>query len=386
MERTLRLSLNQFENVPDLLRPFPEKDLAYSGILVNLANLYHQYYLDSYNSGPPNPDPATFEHLRFLAATSDFRLLGDGIGVHPGIRRHKSNELGQAFCRVFLHDYMRITYFAHMAHVLGRSSNPPFRSVSVERVQEGDAPDYLCASASSQVYLAEAKGRYSSISFASREFDSWRRQFCRITVKNPNGQKRSVKGFIVATRFGTEDHPRVNSQIFAEDPERPGEEALDEESTATLQRQIARIHYGGVASKLNQHLLAAALLGGFPIPEELQFPATVWELRLGPLAGSRFVGGYFSPLGQLQGHEENRGIVFVSSDPFRLDVGRGTFFGLEEAIFKHLTQMARLGPEGRVLLRPYESGRPFYSAVSIMRDGTILAPLEFLAAVQQVVL
>src|SRR5215469_9875628 len=101
MERILQLFLNRFDPIPDTLRTVATSNTGRATIDINLASLYHQYYLDSFGLVPPDPDPTNFEHLRFFAPCSELRLRGDGIGIHPEIRRHKSNELGQAFCRVF---------------------------------------------------------------------------------------------------------------------------------------------------------------------------------------------------------------------------------------------------------------------------------------------
>jgi hypothetical protein len=383
MERTLRLSLNHFDPVPERLLEVPSSNTARENIPINLASLYHQYYLDSFGVAPPDPDPTNFEHLRFFVPGSELRLRSDGIGIHPEIRRHKSNELGQAFCRVFLHDYLDIIYFAHMAHVLDRLAQRPFIRVRVQRIQDGDAPDYLCASTSTgSVFLAEAKGRYASVSFNNREFDKWRKQFCRVVVKNTNGRPRKVKGFIVATRFGTEAQPRVSSRLFAEDPESPGEEPLDIELSANLREHVVALHYGTIASRLNQPILAAALQTGFTVPEEIFFPATVWQLLMGPLQGKRFVGGYISAHGTLPVRQHQGHVMFAPPDPFRLDVGYGTFVGLEESIFQQIAAMVR----GRTIAAELNALEPppfFYSAVSIMRDGTILAPVNFLSPVEE---
>src|SRR5579859_6602536 len=108
MERTVRLSMNNFAGIPSSLQAVP--GVPTTQLSINLANLYHHYYEDCYGTQPPNPDPAQFEYLQFLAPTSDFRIRGDAIGVGTAVRRHRSNELGQAFCRMFLHDHCGITY------------------------------------------------------------------------------------------------------------------------------------------------------------------------------------------------------------------------------------------------------------------------------------
>jgi hypothetical protein len=291
MERTVRLALNRFARVPDSLRVAPTIDVPRAELSINLANLYHHYYLDSYGKMPPDPDPAQFEHIQFLAPTPDLRFRGNGLGLGTAVRQHRSNELGQAFCRMFLHDHCGISYFAHMEHVLYHQRGDSFAPVRIERIRGGDAPDYLRAANMHDVFLAEAKGHYTAISFASKEFDSWRDQFCRVVVKNSGGQALSVKGYVVATRYGTETKQRVFSGIFAEDPQSPGERLLQFEDDHDLGSRTIRVHYGEIATKLNQPILAASLIGGFVVPEEMRFPATIWEFQMPPLNGSRFVGG-----------------------------------------------------------------------------------------------
>jgi hypothetical protein len=47
MDRTLRLALNNFLAVPNSLRQDPAVNAARADIVVDLASLYHHYYLDS---------------------------------------------------------------------------------------------------------------------------------------------------------------------------------------------------------------------------------------------------------------------------------------------------------------------------------------------------
>jgi hypothetical protein len=272
---------------------------------------------------------ADFEHLQFLLPTNDFRVQGDGIGASTSIRRHRSNELGHAFCRWFLHDHLNITYFEHMEHVLRRSVHRAFAGLRVERTSVGDTPDYFCAESVDKIFLSEAKGRCSSVSFSSAEFASWRAQFNRVAVKDHAGHPRTVKGFIVATRFATETKPTVRTTLFAEDPQTPGDGPLSAEDGFQLGATVISAHYGEIAAKLNQPLLASALTNGFSVPEEIRFPVTIWTFQMEPLKGVRFVGGYYpSAAGSLPVRQVDGRIIFDLADPLRLDVGRGTFFGV----------------------------------------------------------
>jgi hypothetical protein len=66
MEKTIGLALNRFNAVPPSLMGNPSGNRPQSEIVVNLASLYHHYFLDTRGREPPDPDLAQFEHLQFL--------------------------------------------------------------------------------------------------------------------------------------------------------------------------------------------------------------------------------------------------------------------------------------------------------------------------------
>ncbi len=388
MERDINVELNKFEIIPNSLRIFDDMNVFNKITKVNLARLYHHYYLDTYGKVPPNPDPSQFEYLQFLTNTSDFRFLGDGLGSSTSARRNRSSELGQAFCRWFLYEHLNITYFAHMEHVLDKNMHPSFRSFNISRVKSGDTPDYFCAEGVNKVFLAEAKGRYSSISFKNKEFEKWREQFKTINIKDNAGNIKSIKGYIVGTRFVTEeDKDSINTTVYAEDPRTEGELEFGENFEQELRSLIISLHYANIAEKLNQPILASALRQGFSIPEQINFPGIVWEIQFGPFAGRRFVGGYYSkePV-QIYKYNNGKSIGFNSNNPFDLNSPGVTFFGLEEKIFKYLTENVR--QRFRLFLDipefTYEGPEYFYSGISVLRDGSILSPIEFLKPVDEV--
>jgi hypothetical protein len=79
-------------------------------------------------------------------------------------------------------------------------------------------------------------------------------------------------------------------------------------------------------------------------------------------------------------------ITFLPDDPFRLDIGRATFLGLEEKIFRQLVGIARGGPRLAAEVRRSEQFLPFYSGVSMLKDGSVLGVLDFFNPVAQIVL
>jgi hypothetical protein len=256
----------------------------------------------------------------------------------------------------------------------------------VERTSAGDTPDYFCAESVDKIFLSEAKGRYSSVSFGSAEFASWRAQFNRVVVKDRAGHARSVKGFIVATRFATETKPTIRTTLLAEDPQTPGDSPLSAEDRFQLGATLISARYGEIAAKLNQPILASALSNGFAVPDEIRFPVTIWTFQTEPLRGVRFVGGYYpSAGGSLPVREVDGRIIFDLADPLRLDVGRGTFFGVEEKIFQQVVGLARGGTSLAPQIDRFEQIEPFYSSISVLRDGSVIGPIEFFLPVQQAI-
>ncbi len=201
---------------------------------------------------------------------------------------------------------------------------------------------------------------------------------------NSKGVVQSVKGHIVATRFATEESPRVNSKLFAEDPQTEGESQLDERATQALADATVGIHYSKIALKLNQPLLAAALWNGVRLPAEILLPVTLWRLEIDPVQERIFVGGYYpGPTGVPAFTVRDGSVQRANTDPFRLDQPNGTFIGVEIGIFRSLVASCRsTGTLGRQIPQ-LESSATIYSAISMLRDGSVLGPIELFTPIQR---
>ncbi|TVU89665.1 hypothetical protein [Vreelandella titanicae] len=386
MKREFDLKLKDFPTIPNSLRKNATKNFAKSSVDIDIARLFHHYYIDKHGKCPPSPDLSQFEPAMFLTNENAFRFSGSGFGNYPAAKQAGSNQLGQALFRWFLHDHCGITYFAHMHNCLNRSVHRGFGQIKINRVDDGDVPDYLCAKNTNQICIGEAKGRYRSIGFRTKEFDNWRNQFNRIEVVDKGGAKISVKGYIIGSRFATEKSPRVRSTIFAEDPATPGERGLSEMESDFIRKGIVSLHYARIVEKMNMPLLAAALESGSQISDELRPRATVWEFQLGiDNLPKRYVGGYWPKAnGFLPFRIENGKPVHNPSDPFRLDSEDPTFIGIEESIFKQVAALARSNDNAGINVSQYPDPGPFYSAISTLRDGSIVAPSEFFIPVDVV--
>jgi hypothetical protein len=323
MLKTIKLAINAFASVPTGLKDSGDSKKAVPQIVVNLGDLYHHYYLDSWGQAPPDPDPAHFEQVRHLMPCPDFRFQKHGLGVAKTFKGNKSNELGQAFCRWFLAEHIEIVFFAHLEEVRDHGALAAHGGVSVQTddTTSGDAPDYFCTNGSGSVFIAEAKGTSHAVGFTAKQFQVWRNQFKRVKVLGAGRVPMQVKGFIVAMRWATElDSSRVFTKLSAEDPTTTGDRRLSDEG-GSLAAAIKSLHYAASLDKLHQPLLSAALRRGFQISDDLQFRLVVWESLLPTLRGLRFVGGYYpaNPQGVLPMSLEDGKFVMLPADPLRLD-------------------------------------------------------------------
>lgn len=391
VQKTVKLALNAFPTTPSSLIE-PDTGITAARIDVELADLFHQYYNDTYGEAPPSPDPAHFEHVQHLLPCKDFRFKWNGQGINKTAKGHKSNELGQAFCRWFLSEHLDIDYIAHLDEVRDHGALAQFGDirVSTKPGTEGDAPDYFCATGDNQVCLAEAKGTGHAVGFGTRAFQKWRDQFERVEVRDASGGLVSVKGYVVAMRWAFEgDSTKTFTTLSAEDPQTPGRRSLGErDGDVSLAYATKSLHFAASLRRLRQPLIAAALQSGLQIPPDLLFNATVWKSLWPPIAHLRFVGGYYpSRFGATLPYRlEDGKLVHTPPDALRLDIASGTFVGIEERTFKMLAATARDGPARIGELRPLERTRAGYSGISLLRDGHVLGPIEFFYPIESITL
>lgn len=380
MNRTINFKLNSFPQTPALLRANPQTGNSLTRFSFNLARLFHHYYLDGYGATPPNPDYSNLEYLQFLTASNDFRFLGNGPGVNTQKKRTISQELGQAFCRLFLHDFCGIVYFAHMDKIIDKTIHPAFSGISIKRISKGDVPDYFCAKSSQQFYIGEAKGRYSSINFTTTEFNNWRDQFKRIHVLGASGNPIKTKGFIVATRFATENHPNVFSELLAEDPETNGSELTNDSiENINFYKLIIINHYGRILSRMGLNLVSNSLIQGFELPAELTYNLPVWQCLAPPFLGRLFVGGYFAQ--ETPKFITNKNMHFFSPDILKINSSTPFFIGLELSVVKSIFQACRGNWNILNEIRPSDAIDFGISDFAWSNDNTVSGSLQYFALV-----
>jgi len=120
MNRNIEFHLNKINPTPYSLRLDAAIDYPAQTTEINLGQLFLHKYFDEFPSGPPNPDPSSFEYLQYISAAFDFRFHAHIAEASLTKRREISLSMGQAFCRLMLAEHFGIIYFAHMNDVLGR--------------------------------------------------------------------------------------------------------------------------------------------------------------------------------------------------------------------------------------------------------------------------
>ncbi|MBE9003883.1 hypothetical protein IQ259_02265 [Fortiea sp. LEGE XX443] len=407
MKRTLKLNLNNFDPIPESLAEslplLPNFSDHVDFLEVDLCELFHHLYLDNYGQNVPNPNPIHQLYINMLTDEDEFCFRGDGLGSHKEAKIGESNRFGKAFCRWFLYKHCSITYFAHLDKVLGRKNHgfSKLNGFNLRRIDKGDTPDYLCFDERKNIpYIAEAKGTYSSISFKNAKFNEWRNQFKRVQLVDSKSKTYSIKGYIVATRFKNEHNSRSESQILAEDPITNGEFPI--ENNDDLSRRFRRFiycnHYAYIFNKLKLPLLGTALEFGFNIPQSIRFTVGLWRCLVPPILEQEFIGGYFLPtLSSEQQlfyinpfiYDDSSNLINIPLNPqLNLSLPGFTFFGLERNVFDRVRRITSRGSEFWEQLGVYENEydereeKP--QGLSILRDGSVLAPLDYFQFIETI--
>lgn len=369
--RTIELALNAFPSLPAELLDAAGKPVT--SITVPKSELFHQFYLTKYGEAPAVDD--VFEYWGRLTAGSDWRMKGAGTGADTESKRNVSNELGKAFARWFLYTYLGHTYFCPFDVAMKMSW--PGSGHTWSRRKPGDLPDYVCGpDETSSIHLLEAKGRYSSVTFKTKEFDSFRKQLARARLCDSAGRELAVKGFISAARWGTEETPKVKSKLWVENPWTEG--MRDAGYPESVGRSMVFGHYVSIFQRLQLPVVADSLQFAFPLQGQASNERRgLWVCRTGPLAGSKFVGGIIPSPGHRgywpMYHDGWLGNPLTLHPPVQ-------FFGLEAGMFHSVLQAARAGVDQPTRLEPmFVPDR--LGSLSLLRDGSILGPASYFEAI-----
>ena len=366
--RTIELALNQFPTIPDTLLDATGKVLE--SVEVPLKDLFRHYWAAKY--GEDLPKSGNFEYLRHITSGLDWRTKGRGIGADTESKRNISNELGKAFARWFMYTHVGHTYFCPFSDAIARSQQGTHRW---SRRSKGDLPDYVCGIDSrTPIFLLEAKGRYTSVTFATQEFETFREQLSRASLHDAKGNELAVKGFICATRWATAAQPRVNSKLWVEDPWTEGQRTDSYPEEIGVSMVLG--HYASVFHKLQLPVLADSLRFAFPL-RAAGLRRGVWRCNTGPLAGREFVGGIIPYDDLFNRRVQDRNYRnYRNYDPFVLNPPL-QFFGIERERFHIIVRAAALQANIRALDLNDIHIPESLGAISLLRDGTVLAPADY---------
>ena len=373
MKRTVELHMKAFPAIPASLEDDTNPEGHALDIEVPILDLFLHYWKDKYGVDPgPEPTLSQFEYVNFITDSDDLRFKR-GFGAQKEAKRNMSNELGRAFARWFLTEHLDMEYFADLDAVLTSQPVPQLGSHHVERIEDGDLPDFVAVDASRDIAFVEAKGRRSKIAFTKPEFQDWRDQVERVALVDRSGEYVSAKGYVVATRIVTADNPRTYAGLYAEDPWTHGERRYERGADAHL--GVIALHYGTVLSRLRLDLLAAALLENFTLDEQVTIPAARWTGRHHRISGRRFIGGVSRwPLSAVF----PRGWwPHGPTAPWDLDAPSTTFFGIEEGVLRAVRRIINRGREYANEVEPLVlDGEPTTTLVT-HRDGLVMGPVNY---------
>lgn len=363
--RVIQLSLNKFLPIPTAL--VDSAGGAVKSVEVPIKELRHHYYLAKYGS---DPDDGVFEYLKFITKGLDWRMTGDGIGTDKESRGNVSNELGKAFARWFMSKYLGYNYFCDFSTAMKMSIAGGGHEWS--RREPGDLPDYVCGEDENGVSLLEAKGRYSSVSFTSKEFEGFRNQIARARLCDAAGNELAVKGFISVARWATENKPNIQSTLFVEDPWTEGRRGGEYPRSAG--RSMVLGHYITALERLQLPVLADSLRLSRALPAQGNRERRgIWVCRTGPLQGRRFVGGIIPDSRYaLNWSRYYRG---WSHDPDVL-LPQSEFFGVDRGTFDGLVRAARANHMDSPGIEPVDVPEAL-GAISLFRDGSVLGPVGY---------
>lgn len=380
MTRTIELKLNKFPQIPSALLD-RVAGTHVTQLSVAVKTLLHHYFLAKY--GEDAEDSGNYEYEGRLTTGSDWRFKGSGIGIDKESKRNASNELGKGFARWFLYEHLTFTYFTPLEDLLERVNSDGSRWT---RTRSGDLPDYVCGRNEADLNILEAKGRYKSVTFGTKEFQSFRDQVQCVQLLDGTGAPVQVKGFISVARWATETTPGVRATLYVEDPTTQGRPPGRNGFPQPVGRRMISGHYGPIFEILQLPLHAAAMRSGTALPARATAARGIWECVSGSLQGRRFIGGilpdravrlvgdpwwtFFHYDGPRQyGRWLRRASPFVLARPLK-------FFGVEEHVFKSVLKAANGGANALRAIElasvPEQTG-----SLSLLRDGTVLGPADY---------
>lgn len=227
---------------------------SYHKVFFNMSDLYHSLFTALHGYCFGNSFVPLWQHWeQFIADKPYISFHGQGLGANSETRKGTSNAYGHAFCQLILRQYFNITYFLDVPYLPKVGDYREYEylgnTIRVQRVQQGDMADYICAAGGPalSIYSAEAKGRLRTF---SNEIGGWLGQFQRVGVSLNSSPMRPLKGLLAATRIVDSDrNPRTEPFSYLEDPETFGEGNFSEDDLVKIKNTISYIHYSSILTR-----------------------------------------------------------------------------------------------------------------------------------------
>lgn len=366
-----------FEKCEPLTKAIELDDRKYK-LEIDLKNAFHQGYIDRHGVMPSHGrNPFLDEYENLLTDSDELRFKSPGIGSDKEAKIGESAKLGRSFARGILSEHLNYSWFASIQNLKVKLEN----GWAAEKKNNGDSPDWLVGS-NLDFAIAEAKGAHSKISLTSQKVEDWRTQVQNITIKH-HGVNKSLKTWILATRFVTEDQKTELPEFLLEDPPLDGEE-LNSNDTPSLIRWISKTHIISNLERLGQFPLALRIEeDGY---EKRKTKVLVWQCIHPKLQHLRFIGRnidfkYFAYL-PLYWMEE-----FIFSSKPRRFVERfaewHSFFGntgfFDGMSIQPIQQLLGNGIPESIFVKEFDLSS--YSYLSLLNDGSFIAPMNLMRPV-----
>jgi hypothetical protein len=338
---------------------------------IDLLKAFHGGYTELHGHSPGlNQNPLWDEYGRLLAKTHELRFIPPGIGADPEARQGESQRLGRVFARAYLHQHLGYRWFASFRNL----RDEPWNGWSASPAGPGNSPDWLVAKAGDAA-LAEAKGTHDLIEASSTAVRPWRKQLRNARVQR-HGQTVSLEGWLVATRWVTTRQPHTFPNFFVEDPEMEGR-PLGEDDWPAMERWVARYRTVQNLLRLGREDLAYQLT--VAPDSRTRTMVQLWRCVFPGLEKTLFIGTLRAP------ELERKALNEVMYRPDRTSefvrtadsLDRASFFdGLDIRVVKSLLN-ERIPPQFEEVLDPL-------FGVSLLSDGSLLAPLRLMVLEDQV--
>jgi hypothetical protein len=334
--RKISVDYNKFIAPPAKLADPTDPKKYKSEVEIDLNELSRQYIIEEFDEHLTTCSASDYIDLRFLRKTTNlFKFRGGHPGSAKDSRKERSRVMGQTMTRYFLHEFLNAKYVANVSTFLNKDLGSKFGNYKLIRTKDGDTPDFICANNSSDIFLAEAKGRRTDKTFSDPVFTNARNQFKRVKIEK-GGKAISLDGYIGVFIIANENNGLYNSKLLLEDPATEGEAFIESNDLLNL---VKMGHYCELLTKMGLGFIGESLLSNDSKLFEDKFPFQIFTYKGD---SQEYIGMFLSP--QFQEDRFFHPIFFDRGDRYLnsyLKRSSKYFIGINRQIFETLLSVAR---------------------------------------------